>query len=339
MQTHYEMMMSYDLFPFKDHMEGLNQYFNRAAITYEQLVNSQIGRELTGLADTVEHQRFLATYFAMMFHTYHFQLYHHKIYSITQDLAEMLFQTKLSKVPLELIKSPYPEILIEIPPTFLKILNEYSGEHNVSNIYVHLVEHNESDKELRICVVGLKNDISIDHYDDALFYFRLHFQDDNLEKVVEDCANSGYTVGHPDIVEYNNKKLKMVFQFVLNCLLYITGADCDIRLNSRRKELEDKIKRCKSGKKKKYERQLINLGLDKYIVGGSIKLSRAEKDGFQDTREGNEGHKHKVRTLVQGHWRQQAYGKQRSFRKALWIKPFWRGPEFSEMIHKKHVVS
>jgi hypothetical protein len=233
MKTHYEMMMEYNLFPFKEQIKIFRHIFNSKPITYEQMINSRIGQEIIESSSDLIPQTEVATCFAILFHIYHFELYHKKLYSISNDLAEMLFHTKLSKVPLILVKSPYPEILLEIPPTFLTIMNQYTGEHNVTNIYVNLQERSEQDKELRICVVGIKNNSSIDTYDDALFYFKLLFKDDDLEAEVERCVLSDSKVGDVFVTEQNNKKLRLVFNFVLNCLLYITGAESDIKLISK----------------------------------------------------------------------------------------------------------
>jgi len=35
---------------------------------------------------------------------------------------------------------------------------------------------------------------------------------------------------------------------------------------------------------------------------------------------------------VRGHWRQQAYGKNRELRRPVWIRPFWRGPDAAESL-------
>lgn len=41
----------------------------------------------------------------------------------------------------------------------------------------------------------------------------------------------------------------------------------------------------------------------------------------------DEGWTMSVRTMVRGHWRQQAHGPHHSLRKVIWIRPTWRGPE------------
>lgn len=44
------------------------------------------------------------------------------------------------------------------------------------------------------------------------------------------------------------------------------------------------------------------------------------------------------RFIVRGHWTRQAYGKGRLLRKRIWIKPYWKGPELSEVVSKPYKV-
>ena len=44
------------------------------------------------------------------------------------------------------------------------------------------------------------------------------------------------------------------------------------------------------------------------------------------------------RFTVRGHWTKQAYGKGYSLRKRIWIKPYWKGPELSEIVSKKYRI-
>ena len=50
------------------------------------------------------------------------------------------------------------------------------------------------------------------------------------------------------------------------------------------------------------------------------------------------GSKIDVRFLVMGHYRNQAYGKNMSERKRIWIQPFWKGPDLAEVVSKPHKV-
>jgi len=44
------------------------------------------------------------------------------------------------------------------------------------------------------------------------------------------------------------------------------------------------------------------------------------------------------RWVVRGHWTNQAYGKGHLLRKRIWILPYWKGPELSEIVSKKYKV-
>ncbi len=53
---------------------------------------------------------------------------------------------------------------------------------------------------------------------------------------------------------------------------------------------------------------------------------------------GGSGRTIDARFTVRGHWTNQAYGKGRSLRRRIWIKPYWKGPELSEIVSKKYKV-
>jgi len=278
----------------------------------------------------------------MMFHVYKFVTNHMKIYQISQDLGDMLMNTTLKKVPSELLQSPYEEIVLETPINLLSLNDGETGEHNVYNIYVNIEEHT-GEKVLKLFIAALSNENSVDELDDKCFYFKLIVKDgenihDSVNRQADDFIADGKKYSDSSDL-MNIKKISRIFNFVLNCLLYITGAECDIKYIDRRRDLQGKMDRAKSGgKRKKWERMINNCDLPKYVIGSSIKLTRMEKEAYDCARTGT-GSKHTSRTIVQGHWRNQVYGEGRSLRKMVWIKPFWRGPEFGELINKKHRVS
>lgn len=53
---------------------------------------------------------------------------------------------------------------------------------------------------------------------------------------------------------------------------------------------------------------------------------------------GKQGNEINCRFPVRGHWRDQAYGEKLSLRKRLWIFPYWKGPELSQIINKTYKV-
>ena len=50
------------------------------------------------------------------------------------------------------------------------------------------------------------------------------------------------------------------------------------------------------------------------------------------------GNKLDKRFMVRGHWKRQPYGKGKLLRKHIWILPFWKGPELSEIVSKPYKV-
>jgi len=50
------------------------------------------------------------------------------------------------------------------------------------------------------------------------------------------------------------------------------------------------------------------------------------------------GRKIDSRFIVRGHWRNQRYGKGMAQSKKIWIVPFWKGPEMSEVASRKYKV-
>lgn len=62
-----------------------------------------------------------------------------------------------------------------------------------------------------------------------------------------------------------------------------------------------------------------------YIIQAARDLHPPEPVTERGARD--EGWTMSVRTMVRGHWRQQAHGPNHSLRKVIWIRPTWRGPE------------
>lgn len=77
-----------------------------------------------------------------------------------------------------------------------------------------------------------------------------------------------------------------------------------------------------------------------YPTAGEIKLdkavlSAARADAMQDV--DRAGWKLSSSTLVRGHWKLQVHGKGRTERKRIWIAPYTKGPEASELVAKLYV--
>lgn len=59
---------------------------------------------------------------------------------------------------------------------------------------------------------------------------------------------------------------------------------------------------------------------------------------YKKLTEESTGKKIDKRFIVRGHWRQQAFGENMKERRRMWIKPYWKGPEISEVVSKPYKV-
>jgi hypothetical protein len=71
-----------------------------------------------------------------------------------------------------------------------------------------------------------------------------------------------------------------------------------------------------------------------YVLGQAVKVDARRY--LQDYLSGDSGRLAKLRWLVRGHFRNQAYGPNRSKRKQIFIEPFWKGPEQGAVNVREH---
>lgn len=133
------------------------------------------------------------------------------------------------------------------------------------------------------------------------------------------------------------------FRIIINSILYLSSNDPDIvGVISPTPEYEGKIASTKSNlKKKKLRKQAKRFSaLDGVLVGNTVQpilVDKTQRPGKVPSASAGDNKLHK-RIQVRGHWRNQACGKNREDRKLIYIKPFFKGPEMAELVHKPYVV-
>jgi hypothetical protein len=263
----------------------------------------------------------------------------------------MFTNTKLD-IPMEFLKAPFQNFMIKLPEG---ILHNYY-EYGVTDLFVMFRDKSETEKQLNILAHCPDNDTffhipitlfgknSIQQSLDDYFMLSKIEKDNQIKNVTEEfqnyAENPSFTEeqkqwfrdaikNNPE--EFNEKDEethRRIFQFVLNTILYITSPDADTReiLGGLSKSLRKKINK---GDKKAIEHAKSVSGSNRYIVGGSITLSKEDLDLLKNSRK----FKHTHRYPVGGHWRLQWYGsKENQYQKPMWIKPHFRGPETAELI-------
>lgn len=346
-KTHYEVLKGLQQMDtifgcnFKRVMEGIKRYCGDDP-SYDEVALTPILRDklLNRLGAPAAEALFLNVYY----HAYRLYATGENIYSISPSLCASLANTKLN-ISTYFLKSPFPEIYIQIPKGLYNIYDE-GRAWPVSGFYVSLQELEGQPKLLRILVYAqddkIKNAFGIS--EDTLFYFKLAIEEDNFEVVLKDLVENQISKNKSDLIAYggiNNAHLiSTFFEFIFNTLLYITSKDPDIRkflppdYASAKSNLKSTAKIRKLDKKASKSNSYPIL-----IVGKDFKSENNFEDIKSDGGVGKWRLNKKVK--VSGHWKLQWYGSEKDgtrSAKPIFISGYTKGPDTAEIIGKRFRV-
>jgi hypothetical protein len=341
-KTHYEIVKEliqskklFNSFNFQTFISRLEPDCGKNP-TYEEFAKSSFMLDLNSTLEGNLSQ--LAVFANVLYHLYTLYQQHERIYYICPKLAVDLAQTELN-IDTHFLKAPFPEIYIQIDPG-LYFISDETGEYPVRGFYVNTKEDGDK-KILRIMTASLKtpySQLSVTN-DDILFYFRINLGpgkvNEQLQKYIEESVLSK----KEELKTFNGLQnvthLKELFFFIFNVLLYITSKDPDI-LAQLPINYKKKISGLKSQSKinKFLQRQSKTCKLPVLILGSKV-VSNYPIDKIKNT--GGIGKwKLNERVYVSGHWRIQWYGPADARRSDLiFIKPYEKGPEVSEIIGQR----
>jgi len=331
--THYELLINGKVFPAAEIFDDLKNDLPHEGFTFEQFIQSGFMKEVALQIDP-SNERDMTANAQILFHAYSYHIGMGRTYEVTEPIAEMLLNTKLD-VDIRLVKSPFTEIQIVVPP-LLKLYNNITGMHDIWCIYVNFHETSDTDKLIKILCVGKANEKSMHELDDALFYFKVPLTEgkvsENLKRELENWHIDPNYGRFSCNTTYDEHIIPRLFYFVLNILLYITSEHSDIRfIKSPYEDYKERLGRLKSsGKIKKLERRMEKESkISRYVIGSSIKLSSEETDLYDAVKRAGP----RIRFPVGGHWRMQWVGhKNEQTQKLTWVRPYLKGPEIAELI-------
>lgn len=251
-----------------------------------------------------------------------------RAFQIEPDLVEMLRETNIPELTVEHLRTPFEGIHLDVPRgSFMYPANLISRLH-ITNV---------EDDRFRIVFRDR----------DVVHYISMAIRgDETIAQCVENTERECEMAPVPQQLKkeiretclYDDVFKSDIFRFAVNTILYITSPDADIKRDDKKiRELHQKL----HGLKKKAKRRHLEVLLDKeklrkvYIVGARERLGKEYNATLTDA-----GKKWELtkRVRVRGHWRSQAYGTNRSERRAQWIRPHWKGPTFAEMVRRGYVV-
>lgn len=265
--------------------------------------------------------------------------------SITEGLMLGLFLTELSGTTANDIKMPVPSFILEFPPGTVYMYDHQTGYHETAYAIVTEAISPSFGDGLFIYLQGLPNDKSENVFDDHAEYFPLDISngDEPISNVIEVCEEirqeelrehgrfSRDSVGKIFGEEYYGADFReKIIRIIVNSIIYMNSESASVRHEDQRKI--DKLRSISEHRKLK-TKEKVELDLlendDRWVLGTDIKITHRDIEEIEKDRKQTKSSGRKLTrpSLTRGHWRWQPYGKGRSLRKRIWIKPFIRGKE------------
>jgi hypothetical protein len=231
-------------------------------------------------------------------------------------------------------------------PKELKLLNTYNIP--IDGFYVALLKNNEVNynnlspeyqrfqnvEDAKSLIIVAVSDIILPKDDprESLYYWHVIFEKGDILSQLK-----MYISKWMDCIELNEKYITEnfilnIFSFIINTILYINSTD-EVLVENKIKV--SNVRQPKNKKKKKKAQQRTKLPY--YSLGSNIIIDHNYQKiiNLSERKECKNQH-HITKWTVRGHWRNQAVGTGRSKRKLIWIQPYVKGDEFSEIINKNY---
>lgn len=350
-KTHYELFMEYfDNGKYLDSLSFesfLNIHDCGSDPTYQEFCStSPLLKQFSSM--NVSKAALLSTA-SIFYHVYCLYKSKEKFYYICPQLARNLLNTELN-IDSYFLKSPFPELYIQIEPGTLQIYELMTKElWPVTGIYVHYAELKDGDKfykQLRIMAIGLKpenskSEVPTDGLDDSAFYFKIDLKDGKIQDLLQENID-GILNNQTDLETFggyaNVEHIRQIFNFVLNVLLYITSKDPDIIKQLPYGFIEQQQRLKNPAKLRKLQSKISKYTSKEILIVGQKVISP-----YKNIEKSENSHNWKLekRVYVSGHWKIQWYGSEKDnskHHKVIYIEPYEKGPELAEVIKKKYVV-
>jgi len=249
------------------------------------------------------------------------------VFKIRPDLITSLRDTEIPALPVELLRTPFEGVQVQVPKgTFAEPATL------IQNIFI---SHVPGD---RFRVVYIRGEYT--NYTNLVTDGRGTIKDAMTDTTKKSEAEMPAKLlqAIKEEAMYANYYASDVFRFAVNCMLYVTCPEADMHQDkTKQQEIHAKLQGLKGGRKR--DVLLRKLAQEKnrkiYIVGANIRLS---KEYTADLTKSGKSWVLKHRCRVRGHWRQQPYGPKGSLRKPRWIRPYFKGPLYAEMLEKGYIV-
>lgn len=290
-----------------------------------------------------------------------------KTYTVTPKLTEALRATKINKYPSELLRSPHASIYIEFPhKTFFAVADADAVTPSetgyvtfpVEGVYIMEDDAIEDMRLWRIIIVSQyaekpATNVQVNHFYipliegasiDECLAISMEMMKGRKELPVQVKGSDKTTYIGGNYGNSWDKKIidcaVEIFKFVMNVVIYVTRSDADItfaHISPEYANFKERMLKAQGKKREELKQRMrgFNPGV-RILLGKDYVIKRW--DGEAKVAGEATGRHITVRTLVSGHWRNQACGVGSLDRKTIWIEPHWRGPEAAPLTEKRAVV-
>lgn len=248
----------------------------------------------------------------------------------SRGLAHRLMATDVKGVRGTDIEMPFPAFIIFLPEKLLGMRYPESGMHWATHVKVGTEDSTVPGmRVLQWRVEHDSGDRSPHNHDFAYSSSSWLLCEHDLKDMSMGAFKThiGFQIGNRR-VDYNAFHA-FIRNYIVNTLLFLSGGKDGLRL-----ENQDEVEKAKTKAKAKNARKTdkaryaklrsssttyeygttvtVNENIERHVYAGSNKKAKQEM---------------RYRTIVRGHWRNQAHGPARSYRKLIWIEPHVRGSE------------
>jgi hypothetical protein len=274
-------------------------------------------------------------------------------FRVSEGLVWKLLATDLKGALIADLQLPLPAFYLELPPGVFYLEDKKTGWHEaramsvvtgcISEKTIKLAkaagDYTASDELIGDRIVieayGEPNSNSKAAFDDTWIFKSYNITDRNadIEQVLEQASEREKTYeqhlnrGRIGNREVNGWELREVMlRFVLNLCIYLGSEEARVEhahaVEIKRLHGDKKFKNLRAH----IQQKIRDLQADKvFVVGSDVTISPEMRDLVRN--EGAGSHTLSYRTLVRGHWRNQAHGPGYTLRKRRWIEPHIRGNE------------
>lgn len=257
----------------------------------------------------------------------------------TPGLAYRLLATDTKGVRGSDVVLPFPGFILLLPEKFISVTYPTSGQHWATHVKVAVETVLDGDlPETRmLCwrIEFMSGSRSTEHFDYPYSQASLLLSRDTVtlsDGDLFDPMGVTFRVGERKAKFFEVHEV--IGKYIVNTLLYLNGSRSDMRLVNADELEKAKVRASKKNARKtdveRYKRLKSTSTL--FTYGTHITVDPDIERSVRTGQRSGARWELKYKTVVRGHWRNQAHGPGRTLRSLKWIEPHTRGPDFSDKV-------